>query len=81
MTWKEETEMKLLPKETHTWRCMSLIDKMKFYTDAINMYWRMMGMKFYTDAINMYWRMMGKELGWEYYDHKMYCGTYIKRKI
>jgi len=65
MTWKEETEMKLLPKETHTWRCMSLIDKMKFY----------------TDAINMYWRMMGKELGWEYYDHKMYCGTYIKRKI
>lgn len=57
--------MKLLPKETHTWRCMSLIDKMKFY----------------TDAINMYWRMMGKKLGWEYYDHKMYCGTYIKRKI
>ena len=30
--------MKLLPKETHTWRCMSLIDKMKFYNDAINMY-------------------------------------------
>ncbi len=57
--------MKLLPRETHTWRCMSIIDKMKFY----------------TDAINMYWRMMGKELGWEYYDHKMYCGTYIKRKI
>jgi hypothetical protein len=58
-------EMKLLPKETHTWRCMSIIDKMKFY----------------TDAINMYWSMIGKELGWEYYDHKMYCGTYIKRKI
>ena len=52
--------MKLLPKETHTWRCMSLIDKTKYY----------------IDEINNAWVLMAKEMGDEGYYHRSYCGGF-----
>ena len=57
--------MKLLPEVTHTWKCMSVIEQMKFY----------------TDMYNMAWKMMAKKLGWTWYHHKLYDGTITKRSL